>query len=134
MPEDKKFEIPKLPEAPKIPDIKIPDINLKKSIKSGVDKANAALSTLESHKIQASHFASSRMIPLFKQAKMVFTRAVQTYETRRHYGPQIVLGTAASVGFLAALRRGKIQGTFLGGLSGAGAYKLVYGNDGGKWL
>jgi len=41
-----------------------------------------------------------------------------------------VAGSAAAVGVVVALRRGKVPGALMGGLTGAAAYGNVYGyND-----
>ena len=106
--------------------IKIPEIDLNSAIKTGVNKTNEALFTLEQKKSEASNFASSRMRPLATQVRSAATKAMTTYENRKNYGPQIVAGSAAAVGLLVAARRGKVPGVVMGGLTGVAASKNIY--------
>lgn len=112
--------------------MQLPDIHLdlKSTIQAGVSKTNALLATLESQKIQTTSMVSSRINPLIHQLKYGMEQGMKYYEMRRYYGPQIVAGTASAVGLLVASRRGKIPGIVMGGLSGLGAYGVVYGKDG----
>lgn len=106
--------------------IKIPEIDLNSAIKTGVNKTNEALFTLEQKKSEASNFASSRIRPLATQVRSAATKAMTTYENRKNYGPQIVAGSAAAVGLLVAARRGKVPGVVMGGLTGVAASKNIY--------
>jgi hypothetical protein len=113
--------------------LQLPDIqqfDLKSTIQAGVRQTNAFLATLESQKIQTTNMVSSRLNPLVNQLKYGMEQGMKYYEMRRYYGPQIVAGTASAVGLLVASRRGKIPGVVMGGLSGLGAYGVVYGQDG----
>ena len=112
---------------PQLPDI---HLDLKSTIKSGVDKTNAFLATLESQKVQTTSMVSSRLYPFVNQMKYGMEQGMKYYEMRRYYGPQIVAGTASIVGLLVASRRGKVPGVVVGGLSGLGAYGFVYGQSG----
>jgi len=109
------------------PKFEIPKVDLNSAIKAGVQKTNGLLAILESEKVQTSNIVSSRFRPLLNQAYTYAQRGVVLYEQRKYYGPQIIGGTAAVVGGLFGIRRGKIPGLFMGGLSGAGSYGFVYG-------
>lgn len=114
----------------KIPDMKIPDMNmnidLRSTIKTGVQKTNNLLSDMQTKKTEVSNLTSSRIRPLANQVARFATKAVTAYENRSHYGPQIVAGSAATVGIVVAARRGKVPGVLMGGLAGYGANKAVY--------
>ena len=106
------------------------NISLQSSIKQFVGMTNSALATFEEAADGPSTALVSRLQQIGKQGRYVVTRAMATYEHRGQYGPQIVAGSAATVGAIVALRRGKITGTLAGGLTGAAAYGNIYGyND-----
>ncbi len=108
---------------------KIP--SLKATVKASVDTVNLLLSKLETnkHSIDAKidSFASSRVRPLLGQVKRTLEKTLVLYQHRQYYGPQIIAGTAGSVGALVTLRRGKIPGMFTGAITGACAYAGIYG-------
>jgi len=122
----KAFKVPEVPM--KMPDM--PDIDLHSSVKCVVNKTNSFLSTLEHQNNEVSNMVSSRIRPVASQAKYGITRVMEAYEMRKYYGPQIVAGSATAIGILVAARRGRVPGVFMGGLSGAGAYRVVYGESG----
>ena len=105
--------------------------SLKEIIGTSVSHANVLLSKLESKKhdidTQVDAFASSRLVPIMVKAKYVFQRAVILYESREHYGPQLVAGSAFLVGSLVSLRRGRIPGFFTATATGGCAYGAIYG-------
>ena len=103
---------------------------LLQSIKQLVNVTNSALATFEEATDESSTMLVSRLQQIGKQGKYIATRAISTYDHRGQYGPQIVAGSAATVGAIVALRRGKVPGVLMGGLTGAAAYGNVYGyND-----
>lgn len=105
----------------------LPKIELKSTIKTAVSKTNEVLSTLEVQKDMTSNMVGSRIRPLVFQAKQVAQKAVIIYESRQHYAPQIIAGSAATIGLLVSVRRGKVPGALMGTVGGAGAYAAVYG-------
>jgi hypothetical protein len=115
----------KMPEID-LKSLKLPEIDIHSTIKTGVNKTNSLLFTLEAKKSEASNFASSRIRPLVTQAKRATTKAFTVYENRKNYGPQIVTGSAVAVGILVAARRGKVPGALMGGITGAAAAKNIY--------
>lgn len=105
----------------------LPKIELKPTIKAAVVKTNEILSILEMQKDMTSNMIGSRIRPLVLQAKHVAQKAVIIYESRQHYAPQIIAGSAATIGLLVSVRRGKVPGALMGTVGGAGAYAAVYG-------
>lgn len=102
---------------------------LQSCIKQFVSITNSTLASFEQAADESSHMLVSRLQQIAKQGKFIATRAVSTYEHRGYYGPQIVAGSAAAVGSIMALRRGKVTGVLAGGITGIAAYGNVYGYD-----
>eukprot|EP00552_Chaetoceros_brevis_P002704 CAMPEP_0197736294 /NCGR_PEP_ID=MMETSP1435-20131217/1590_1 /TAXON_ID=426625 /ORGANISM="Chaetoceros brevis, Strain CCMP164" /LENGTH=134 /DNA_ID=CAMNT_0043324389 /DNA_START=85 /DNA_END=489 /DNA_ORIENTATION=- len=105
----------------------LPKIELKSTIKTAVSKTNEVLSIMEVQKDMTSSMVGSRIRPLAFQAKQVAQKAVIIYESRQHYAPQIIAGSAATIGLLVSVRRGKVPGALMGTVGGVGAYAAVYG-------
>ena len=102
-------------------------ISLKKGIQLTVENTNSILATLEQSSNSASTIVSSRVRPLWSQVQRYAQMLMQGYQRREYYGPQIVAGSAAAVGMLVTLRRGKVPGAFTGTLAGVGSYGTIYG-------
>ena len=108
---------------------KINPISLQSCIKQFVSITNSTLASFEQAADESSHMLVSRLQQIAKQGKFIATRAISTYEHRGYYGPQIVAGSAAAVGSIVALRRGKVTGVLAGGITGIAAYGNIYGYD-----
>lgn len=102
---------------------------LQSCIKQFVSITNSTLASFEQAADESSHMLVSRLQQIAKQGKFIATRAVSTYEHRGYYGPQIVAGSAAAVGSIVGLRRGKVTGVLAGGITGIAAYGNIYGYD-----
>ena len=102
---------------------------LQSCIKQFVSVTNSTLASFEQAADESSHMLVSRLQQIAKQGKFIATRAISTYEHRGYYGPQIVAGSAATVGSIVALRRGKVTGVLAGGITGVAAYGNIYGYD-----
>lgn len=105
--------------------------SLKQVVKTSVQQINCLLSTLETTKKDVDSsidsFASSRVRPLMSQVKLFSQKAMGYYQKREYYGPQIIAGSAAAVGSLVYLRRGRAPAVFTSAVTGIGAYAGVYG-------
>jgi hypothetical protein len=107
----------------------IPSLN--EVVKVSVDRINLLLSKLETNKHDLDQrigsFTSSRVVPIMNRVNFGIKRVMGFYQRREYYGPQIVAGSAAAVGTIVTLRRGKVPGLFTGGLTGGFAYTGIYG-------
>ena len=103
------------------------DVSVRKGVHFAVENTNNILFKLERSSDIASSFVSSRIRPLWAQVQRYTQASMAFYQRREYYGPQIVAGSAAAVGMLVSLRRGKIPGVITGSVAGIGSYGTIYG-------
>lgn len=104
--------------------------DFQKSLRSGihqsVDATNRILATLEMETKKVSRPVVSGLKNVEHEGSYLASQTMRMYERRREFGPHIVLGSAAVVGSLAMLRRGRISAVLSGVLAGGAAYMAVY--------
>lgn len=90
-------------------------------------QTNSFLGAVEEKSHMTRDFASSRIQPVLNQIRYGLQKVRIVYEQRQYYGPQIISASTATVASLVTMRRGKIPGTLMGGITAASTYTAVYG-------
>lgn len=105
------------------------DDPLLESIKQFVSITNSTLASFEEATYHTSSTFVSRLQQLGKQGRYIATRASTMYDQRGQYGALAVVGSAAVVGGMVALRMGRVPGVVAASLGGAAAYGNIYGYE-----
>jgi hypothetical protein len=99
---------------------------LKSSIKTGVEKTNKALAGLEESSEKIGHPVVEALKSVKHEGEIAAHHIGSLYESRKEYGPQIIVGSSLLVGGIFGLRRGRVPAVVSGAATGLFTYVGVY--------
>jgi hypothetical protein len=99
---------------------------LKSSIKAGVDTTNRALASLQESSEKIGHPVVESLMHIKHEGEIATHHIGSLYESRKEYGPQIIVGSSLLVGGIVGLRRGRVPALVSGAATGLLTYVGVY--------
>lgn len=99
---------------------------LKSSIKAGVDTTNRALAGLQESSEKIGHPVVESLKHIKHEGEIAAHHVGTLYESRKEYGPQIIVGSSLLVGGIVGLRRGRVPAVVSGAATGLLTYVGVY--------